>query len=261
LYHAEGEIATARGAGSARAIYVISTYTTTPIEDISRAATQPLWFQLYVQEDKGATKDLVQRAEAAGCRALCVTVDTPTFGVRNRQQRAGFSYQNLPTDVSTPYVPASFTPISVTWKDVEWLCSFCRIPILLKGVLDPEDADEAVKQGAAGVIVSNHGGRELDTVPASIDALPLVAERIAGRVPILMDGGVRRGTDVLKALALGAAAVLIGRPVCFGLAVAGAEGVHHVISILRTEFETAMALSGRPTIKSIDRSVLWSATI
>ena len=200
----------------------------------------------------------MQRAEAAGCQALCVTVDTPTFGIRNRQDRAGFSYQNLPANVSTPYVSSSFTPISVTWKDIDWLTSFCRIPILLKGILDPEDADEAIKRGAAGVIVSNHGGRELDTVPASIDALAPIAEKIAGRVPILMDGGVRRGTDVLKALASGASAVLIGRPICYGLGVAGSEGVHSVISILRSELETAMALSGRPTIESIDHSLLWS---
>lgn len=257
-YHSEGEIATAKGAGAAGATYVISTYTTTPIEDIAQAASGPLWFQLYVQDDRGATKALVQRAEAADCRALCVTVDTPTFGIRNRQDRAGFSYQNLPADVSTPYVSSSFAPISVTWNDIDWLASFCRIPILLKGVLDPDDADEAVKRGAAGVIVSNHGGRELDTVPASIDALSPVAEKVAGRVPILMDGGVRRGTDILKAIACGAAAVLIGRPVCYGLGVAGAEGVDRVISILRSEFETAMALSGRPTIGSIDRTVIWS---
>ena len=257
-YHNEGEIATAKGAGAAGATYVISTYTTTPIEDIAEAASGPLWFQLYIQTDKGETKDLVQRAEAAGCQALCVTVDTPTFGIRNRQDRAGFSYQNLPANVSTPYVSSSFTPISVTWKDIDWLTSFCRIPILLKGILDPEDADEAIKRGAAGVIVSNHGGRELDTVPASIDALAPIAEKIAGRVPILMDGGVRRGTDVLKALASGASAVLIGRPICYGLGVAGSEGVHNVISILRSEFETAMALSGRPTIESIDHSLLWS---
>jgi 4-hydroxymandelate oxidase len=257
LYNSEGEIATAKGAGAAGATFVISTYTTTPIEDIAAAATGPLWFQLYVQEDKGATKDLVQRAEAAGCQALCVTVDTPTFGVRNRQDRAGFSYQSLPAGVSTTYVSSSFAPISITWKDIDWLSSFCRVPILLKGVLDPDDADEAVKRGASGVIVSNHGGRELDTVPASIDALSPIVDKIAGRIPILMDGGVRRGTDVLKAIASGATAVLIGRPVCYGLGVAGAEGVDRVISILRTEFETAMALSGRPTIESIDRTVIW----
>jgi 4-hydroxymandelate oxidase len=261
LYHPGGEIATARGAGAAGATYVVSTYTTTPIEDIAAAATEPLWFQLYLQHDKGATKDLVQRVEAAGCKALCVTVDTPTFGIRNRQQRAGFSYQNLPLDVSTPYVAASFEPVSMNWRDIDWLRSFSRIPILLKGILDPRDADEAVKQGVAGVIVSNHGGRNLDTVPASIDALAPVAEKVAGRVPILMDGGLRRGTDILKALASGATAVLIGRPICFGLGVAGAEGVDRVVNILRAELETAMALSGRPTIESIDRTVLWSTPI
>lgn len=256
LYHAEGELATAHGAGAAAATYVVSSYTTTPIEEIERAATQPLWFQLYVQPDKGFVKDLVQRVEAAGCRALCVTVDLPVIGIRNRTQRAGFK---LPPNLKVPYLMSSqlqATPI--TWKDIDWLRSFTRIPILLKGILNPDDADLAVKGGVSGIMVSNHGARDLDTTPATIDALPHVVEKIAGRVPVLMDGGIRRGTDVLKALALGANAVLIGRPYCYGLGVAGAEGVSRVINILRSEFEVAMALMGRPTIKSIDRSVLWS---
>ncbi len=255
LYHAEGELATARGAGAAAATYVVSSYTTTPIEEIARTATQPLWFQLYVQPDRGFVKDIVQRVEAAGCRALCVTVDLPVTGIRNRTQRAGFK---LPPDLKVPYLMSpqlQATPI--TWKDIDWLRSFARIPILLKGILNPEDADIAVKNGVSGIMVSNHGARDLDTTPATIDALPQVVEKVAGRVPVLMDGGIRRGTDVLKALALGANAVLIGRSCCYGLGVAGAEGVSRVVNILRSEFEVAMALTGRPTIKSLDRSVLW----
>lgn len=256
LYHAEGELATARGAGEAKAAYIVSSYTTTPIEEIARAATQPLWFQLYVQPDRGFTKEVVQRAEASGCRALCVTVDLPVVGVRNRTQRAGFK---LPPDVQVPYLMKSqpLAGVPVTWKDIDWLRSFARIPVLLKGILNPEDADIAVKNGVSGIMVSNHGARDLDTTPATIDALPQIVEKVAGRVPVLMDGGIRRGTDVLKALALGANAVLIGRPYCYGLGVAGAAGVSRVVNILRSEFEAAMALTGRPTIKSIDRSVLW----
>ena len=257
LYHAEGELATARGASAAMATYVVSSYTTTPIEEIARTATQPLWFQLYVQPDRGFTKDVVQRAEAAGCRALCVTVDLPVIGIRNRQQRIGFK---VPPGLKVPYLMSSqlqATPI--TWKDIDWLRSFARVPVLLKGILNPDDADLAARNGVSGIMVSNHGARDLDTTPATIDVLPHIAQKVAGRIPILMDGGIRRGTDVLKALSLGANAVLIGRSYCYGLGVAGAEGVSRVVNILRGEFEAAMALTGRPSIKSIDRSVLWSA--
>jgi len=146
---------------------------------------------------------------------------------------------------------------TLTWKDVGWLRSFARVPVLLKGVLNPDDAERAVQEGVAGLIVSNHGARNLDTVPATIDALPLVAERVAGRVPTLMDGGIRRGTDVLKALALGATAVLIGRPYLYGLGTAGAAGVTRVVEILRAELEMALALTGRPWLAQIDRGALW----
>lgn len=147
---------------------------------------------------------------------------------------------------------------ALTWKDIEWLLSFAKVPLLLKGVLNPDDADRAVKMGVAGIMVSNHGGRNLDTVPATIDALPLVAEKVVGRVPVFVDGGIRRGTDVLKALAFGANAVLIGRPYLYGLGSAGQEGVTNVVNILLREFEMAMALTGRTNIASIDRSVLWA---
>jgi 4-hydroxymandelate oxidase len=260
--HPEGEVATARGAGAARATWVVSSSTTTVIEDIARAATAPLWFQLYLQPDRGVSRELVQRVEQAGCQALCLTVDQPVLGARNRQTRARF---RLPPGVIAPYRTdiaqgrdlLDPRRVVVTWKDVEWLRTVTRVPLLLKGILDPDDAEQAVRTGADGLIVSNHGARILDTAPATIDALPAVAQRLAGRVPVLVDGGVRRGTDVLKAIARGATAVLIGRPYCYGLSIAGADGVQRTVEILRHEFEMAMQLTGRASLREIDRSVLW----
>ncbi|MVM34503.1 alpha-hydroxy-acid oxidizing protein [Spirosoma sp. HMF4905] len=255
IMHPEGELATARGAGVASATYVISSFTTTPLEEIAEVATQPLWFQLYVQDDRSLVKDLVQKAEAVGCRALCVTVDTPVPGIRNRQDRVNF---RLPDEVKAPYMHGLGDQKKLlTWADIDWLNSFSNIPVLLKGILNPADAEQAVQAGVSGIIVSNHSGRNLDTVPATIDVLPGIANQVNKRVPLLMDGGIRRGTDVLKALAQGADAVLVGKPVCFGLACGGADGVSKVMTILRTEFELAMTLTGRTTIASIDRSVIW----
>jgi len=224
------------------------------VEDIAKAATGPVWFQLYVQKDRGFTRNLVQAAEESGCRALCVTFDSPTFGARNREDRAK---SELPERELPNLQGKDYLDPSLTWKDIDWLRSFARRPVLLKGILNPDDAATAVKAGVSGIIVSNHGARNLDTVPATIDALPLVVEKVAGRVPVLVDGGIRRGTDVVKALALGANAVQIGRPYLWGLGIAGAGGVTRVVEILRKELEMAMALLGRPTIASIDRSVLW----
>ncbi len=279
LAHPQGELATARGAGAAGATMVISTVATTSVEDIARAAKSPLWFQLYVQRDRGFTRELVQRAEAAGCRALCLTVDTPVVGARNREMRAGFTLpagMDLPNlrglklngvDVSTSgsghsargsTIFSAITDPSLSWKDLDWLLSFAKVPVLTKGVLNPDDADRAVKAGVKGIMVSNHGARNLDTVPATVDALPFVVEKVAGRVPVIVDGGIRRGTDVLKAIALGANAVMIGRPYLYALSVAGDAGVAKVLEILQREFQMAMALTGRTTIASIDRSVLWT---
>jgi len=207
-----------------------------------------------VQKDRAFTRDLVQRAEGSGCRALCVTVDSPTFGARDREDRAK---NELPERELPNLKGKDYLDPSLTWKDIDWLRSFARRPVLLKGVLNPDDAATAVTAGVSGIIVSNHGARNLDTVPATIDALPLVVEKVAGRVPVLVDGGIRRGTDIIKAFALGASAVQIGRPYLWGLGISGAQGVTRVVEILRKEFELAMMLTGRPTIGSIDRSVLW----
>ena len=255
LMHPEGELATARGAGKAKTVYVVSSFTTTPLEEIKNVATEPLWFQLYVRDDKEFTKDLVQKAESLGCRALCITIDTPVTGARNRQARVKFK---LPNGISAPYMNGEPTQkMPITWKEMEWLISFAKVPVLLKGILNPDDAEKAIKIGASGIIVSNHSGRNLDTVPATIDVLPRIAERVNKRIPILMDGGIRRGTDILKAIALGANAVLVGKPICFGLASGGAEGVTKTLEILKVEFEMAMALTGRATIASIDQSLIW----
>jgi 4-hydroxymandelate oxidase len=252
--HPEGDVAAARGAAAANSIYVISSSASMKVEDIAKSTKGPVWFQLYVQKDRAFTRDLVQRAEDSGCRALCVTVDSPTFGARNREDRAK---NELPERELPNLKGKDYLDPSLTWKDIDWLRSFARRPVLLKGVLNPDDAATAVKAGASGIIVSNHGARNLDTVPATIDALPLVVEKVAGRVPVLVDGGIRRGTDIIKAFALGASAVQIGRPYLWGLGISGAEGVTRVVEILRKEFEIAMALTGRSTIASIDRSVLW----
>jgi 4-hydroxymandelate oxidase len=263
MAHPEAEVATARGAGAASAILVASTFSNRSIEEIAQAATQPLWFQLYVEDDRGKTKELIQRAEAVGCRALCITVDLSWKCARNREDRVAnetpiLPYPNLNYD-SRPGGSGRNVGRSrkFNWNDLAWIQSFARTPILLKGVLNPDDADHAAKAGVAGLIVSNHGGRGLDTVPATIDALPAVVDKIAGRIPVLVDSGIRRGVDVLKCMASGAAAVLIGRPYLYGLAVAGSEGVRRVVEILRTEFEAAMALAGRTSTAAIDRSVLW----
>jgi 4-hydroxymandelate oxidase len=224
-----------------------------------------------VQRDRAFTKDMVQRAVASGCKAVCLTVDTPVLGNRYGQLSFGLPKElecvhlrGLAQGAATPEFKIQkgrvFDPLfdpSFNWKDLEWLRSVAGVPVLLKGMLSPEDGKRAVEYGADGVIVSNHGGRNLDNVPATIDALPLVVEAVAGRIPVMLDSGIRRGTDVLMALALGAKAVFIGRPYVYGLAVGGAKGVERVINILRDELERAMALTGRRSIAEIDPLVLW----
>lgn len=276
LAHPHGEYATALGAAAMKTAMVLSTQASTLLEDVAaQAHAPPLWFQLYIQQDRGFTQSLVARAEQAGYRALVLTIDAPVNGVRNAEQRVGFT---LPPDVAavnlagqrlvrSSTAQAGESAVfggellhgSATWDDVAWLRSLTRLPILLKGVLHPDDAIQALELGVDGIVVSNHGGRTLDTLPATIDALPAIAAAVAGRAPILLDGGIRRGTDVLKALALGAKAVLIGRPYIYGLAAAGAPGVAHVLHILRSELEIAMALTGCRTLADITSDVLWQS--
>lgn len=266
LCHRDAEMATLEGANAAGATLVASSYSNQPVEALAAAAKRPLWFQLYTQADKEMTRKLVERAETAGCKAVCVTVDTPVLGARQRESNSGF---RLPANLGLPNLNLSPTQVgraagfsqllnpALSWKDIEWLRSITRIPVLLKGVLNPEDAVRAIDAGVAGVIVSNHGARNLDTLPSTAEALPRIAEKVQGKLLLLVDGGIRRGTDVLKALAMGAKAVLVGRPYLFGLAVAGPAGVARVVEILRNELSMAMALTGRRSIAEIDGSVLW----
>ena len=257
LTHPEGELATVRGAGAAGTTMVLSSFSNTSLEDVAAVAKSPLWFQLYAQTDHGFTRELVQRAQAGGYRALCLTVDSPISGARNREKRADAKLGPL-SNLRGVQTFSGVLDAALSWKDLEWLLSFAKIPLLVKGVLNPDDADRAVKTGVAGIMVSNHGGRNLDTLPATIDALPQVADKVGGRVPVFVDGGIRRGTDVLKGVALGANAVLIGRPYLYGLGAAGEAGVTKVVNILQREFQMAMMLTGRTSIGSIDKSVIWS---
>jgi 4-hydroxymandelate oxidase len=273
LAHDEGELATVRAAGAAGTIMIVSTLANTSIEDITRAASGPVWFQLYIYRDRAATRDLVARVEAAGCRALVLTVDAPLIGHRERDVRnrftlpeglmvnnllgAGHGHMGAPVDGSGlhAYVTRYIDP-SISWPDVEWLRSITRLPLIIKGIARADDARRAVDAGARAIAVSNHGGRQLDTAPATIDALPPIADAVAGRAEIYVDGGIRRGTDVIKAIARGARAVLIGRPVLWGLAVDGENGVRRVLDILRTELDNALGLCGHTRVDEIGPDLL-----
>jgi len=258
LAHPEGECATAQGVGAAGALMIASTDATRPLEEIAQVARGPLWFQLYIYGSREVARGLVRRAEAAGYRAIVLTVDFPALGNRERSKRHGVP---MPPP---PLVEANFVGIAqkslkivpMTWETVTWLRSLTSLPILLKGILTAEDARLALECGVSGIVVSNHGGRQLDGAVTSIEALPEIIDAVAGRCEVYLDGGIRRGTDILKALALGARAVLVGRPVLWGLAVDGAHGVRRVLEILHTELERAMKLAGCPTLASINRALV-----
>lgn len=273
MAHPEGELATIKAATDAGTIMVLSTLATSSIEEVAAAASGNLWFQLYVYKDKSVTASLVQRAEAAGCKALVLTVDSPILGSRERDVRNGFHLPDgliaknlaqagidvLPGKIGesglATYI-ASLYDQTLTWKDVEWLRSITKLPILVKGILRADDSILAIEHGASGIIVSNHGGRQLDTAPATISVLAKVVEAVDGRIEVFVDGGIRRGTDILKALSLGAKAAFVGRPVLWGLADSGADGVNKVLNLLRAEFDLAMALSGCKTLADVNPDLL-----
>ncbi|KUM99881.1 2-hydroxy-acid oxidase [Streptomyces yokosukanensis] len=265
----EGELATVEAAGELRVPTVVGIFASRTFEDIAAHATGPLWLQLYWLHRRDVLERVVRRAEDAGFRALVLTVDTPRLGRRLREARHGF---HLPPHITAPNLDGEVTGFlherkdgssalsrhadafidpSLSWSDLDWLRSRTRLPLVLKGVLTAEDAARAAEQGIDGLVVSNHGGRQLDGAAATMDALPDVVRAVAGRCPVFLDGGVRSGTDVLKALALGAQAVFLGRPVLWGLAANGEAGARHVLTLLRDELEDAMALSGCPSLASL----------
>jgi isopentenyl diphosphate isomerase/L-lactate dehydrogenase-like FMN-dependent dehydrogenase len=262
LAHPEAECATVRGAGAAETLMIASTDATRSLEEIAQVASGPLWFQLYI-ETREQGQMLVERAQAAGYRAIVLTIDTPRLSRRERDIRNDFKSFHVANYGGKAFVgnqiPGEGRPYigdTFTWEILPWLRSITTLPVLVKGILTAEDAALAVEYGAAGIVVSNHGGRQLDGVLPTIEALPEVVEAVAGRCEVYLDSGIRRGTDVLKALALGALAVLVGRPILWGLAVNGQEGVQHVLELLRAELKLAMALAGRPRLASIDRSLV-----
>ena len=264
--HPDGEPAMARAAAAAGTVLCLSTFATATIEEVADAAPgAPRWFQLYWSSDRGFVRDVVERAEAAGFGALLVTVDLPRLGRRERDLVTGFVVPEelpVPAFLALAEAARAVSPEDIswavddtlTWSDLEWLRSVSSLPILVKGVLTGEDALLAAEAGVEGVVVSNHGGRQLDGVAASLDALPEVVEAAGDRLAVLMDGGIRRGADVVKALALGAQAVLVGRPPLWGLGAGGAEGARQVLELLRAELELALALCGCTSPAEVTRT-------
>jgi isopentenyl diphosphate isomerase/L-lactate dehydrogenase-like FMN-dependent dehydrogenase len=269
--HPDGEVATARAAAAFGTIMTMSTMaTSSPAEVAAAAPDAPRWFQLYVFRDDGVTRSIVDQAVEAGFRAIMLTIDAPYFGRRERDMRTGWLIPEEPAVPALESALGSMRSTSVTehfklispsisWRDVERLAGETSLPVLVKGIHTAEDATLAVEHGAAGIVVSNHGGRQLDGVAASVDVLPEVVEAVGDRVEVLVDGGIRRGVDVMVALALGARAVLVGRPVLWGLAVDGADGAQRVLELLRDELQLALGLCGCRSPDEVTRALVSGA--
>jgi len=264
VIHKEGELATVRGAGAAGALMVVSNSSSFPLEKIRETAKGPIWFQLYAGPDRETTREKVERAVELGCGAVCFTVDTQYNAprekdIRNRLSRPSVDYSPRRRGAAPPQNPYGLGmrfQAQLNWSFLDEVCRYAKAPVLVKGILTPEDALLSIQHGAAGIVVSNHGGRYLDGDPSTIEVLPEIVDAVAGKVPVVIDGGFRRGTDVLKALAIGAKAVLVGRPPLWGLGAFGEQGVQRVLELMRNELAWAMGLAGRPAIASIDRSLI-----
>lgn len=275
MAHPDGELGIARAAGARGVAVTHSTLATFTIEDVMQVSNAPVWYQLYAFQDREINTRLIRRAEAAGCAALVVTVDTPLLGRREQEIRVGFNQRkgvraaNLMAaemrdlwphyddeDSLAQYI-STVRRANLTWEDVRWLRDTTRLPLLLKGILRADDAAQAAALGMDGIIISNHGGRQLDGAIASVEALPAIAQAVGDHIPVIVDGGVRRGTDIVKALALGARAVMLGRPLLWGLAVNGEAGAGHVLDLLIQEFDLAMALCGAATLEEITPDLIW----
>jgi isopentenyl diphosphate isomerase/L-lactate dehydrogenase-like FMN-dependent dehydrogenase len=251
LFHPEGDLEMARGAGLSGHLSVVSGATGWPVEAVAKEAKGPLLFQLYHFGDRSWAQELLRQVEASGYRAVCLTVDAPFYGRRERDMRRHFDPRSASKPILKPPPADARYPARLNWEDVGWLKSILSVPLGLKGILTPEDARLAVEAGVQIVWVSNHGGRQLDHTEATIDVLPEIVDAVDGRAEIVIDGGFTRGTDVIKAIALGAKVVAIGRTVLWGLAVAGAAGVDRTLQLLREEMTTTMALCGQTSVRGL----------
>ncbi|MGA9858162.1 MAG: alpha-hydroxy acid oxidase [Solirubrobacteraceae bacterium] len=267
LVHPDGEIGIARAAEATNTVMCVSTLASAGAAEVAQSAPQTTrWFQLYAFSDPGVTRELVDSAAVHGYEALVVTVDRPVLGLRERERRSrvrdagAHAVQNSAAARGAPAADYSaLIDADLSWADIERLVARSPLPVLVKGVMTAEDARLAIDHGVAGVIVSNHGGRQLDTVLSGADALPPVVDAVEGRVDVLVDGGIRRGTDIVKALALGARGVLVGRPLTWGLAVAGGEGAQHILQILLDELANALILTGCPRVKDLHEGFVTPA--
>ncbi len=271
--HPDAELATARAAGAAGTLMIVSSHAARTLEDVAAAATGPLWFQQYLFKDRALTLEMAGRAEEAGYSALCITVDAKIKPKRERNIRNNYTGAPSPnysqidlTEHSWRFAadaPAGVMDIrdpAATWSDIDWLAAAQRLPVVIKGIMIGEDGRHAADAGAKAVIVSNHGARYLDTTLTTIEALPEIVEAADGRIEVYMDGGIRRGTDIVKAIALGARAVLIGRPLFWGLAADGENGVRAILEMLRDELDATMGMCGRPTLSHIDRNIITTTS-
>ena len=257
LFHPQGDCEMARGAAQGDALQFLSGATGWSVEDVAKAAAGPKMFQLYHSGDRAWVKDLLARAEASGYKSVSLTVDVQWYSRRERDINARWSPREAMSVAPNPRPPDNSYQARLTWKDVDWLKSILKVPLGIKGIMTAQDARRAVEHGVELIWVSNHGGRQLDHTQGSIDALPAIADAVGGKAQIVVDGGFSRGTDVVKALALGADVVAVGRAVLWGLAVDGAQGVGNALDLFREELKTTLALSGKPSIKNLPRDYVF----